>query len=57
MPDYSKDYNKAAGTNHQPEAEKPVLDAASPAAIVLATLVAILFLVAMGGVILVVFVP
>lgn len=57
MSDYGKDYNKAAGTNHQPEAEKPVLDAASPAALVIATLIAILFLGFLGWGILIVFAP
>ena len=48
MAPYSEDYNKAAGTNHQPEEEKPVLDSATPTAIVMATLIGILFLVLLG---------
>jgi len=57
MAPYSEDYNKAAGTNHQPEEEKPVLDSATPTAIVMATLIGILFLVLLGWGILIVFAP
>lgn len=51
----NEDHNRAAGTNHKTSDEKPVLDAANPALILLVTLAALLFMGLLGWGILIVF--
>lgn len=53
----NEEYNKAAGSNHRTPEGKPVLDAASPAAIVIVTLFGITTLILLGWGLMIVLAP
>lgn len=52
---HNEEYDRAAGTNHAGEEDKPVLDAASPAVIAIATLVILIFMGLLGWGLMIVF--
>jgi len=55
---HKEDYNRAAGSDHaMGDDEKPVMDSASPVALLLITLAAVAFLGLLGWGILIVFAP
>lgn len=54
---HNDEYNRAAGSNHKTSEEKPVLESASPTALVMVTLISILALLGLGLGILIVMAP